>query len=172
TERKVGGVSLVDFLKQQFNEGIIDSKGKVSPGNWGIKEMKTCAAFLGGEALYAVNDREPKFILVGKTIGSEFWEDGLNRICYVVRVEKPRLAIALLPEHKRPSEHWEGVRFVTALEDVFKGNVDYDFLYVDQDRHDESKGLRDRSRLPQRIVYGNYFPHESDGMGDKAEIAE
>ena len=124
-KRMVGELPLVEFLREQFNEGIIDDKGKVRPGNWGIKEMKTCAAFLGGESLYAVNDRQPKFILIGSTKGNEIWSDG-SRICYVVRVEKPRLVLALVPEDKRPDEHWDGVRFVTELEQLKSGNVDYD----------------------------------------------
>ena len=172
-ERTVGDRPLVDFLTEQFNEGIIDSKGKVSPGNWGIKEMKTCAAFLGGEPLYAVADRQPKFILVGNTIGNEFWDDGLTRICYVVRVEKPRSAIALVPENKRPSEHWEGVRFVTTLSALPKGNVDYDFLYIDQEWTAATQdNLPNRSTLPQRIVCGNYFPRETERKADRADAGE
>jgi hypothetical protein len=173
-ERKIGDISLVEFLRKQFNEGIIDSKGKVSPGNWGIKEMKTCAAFLGGESLYAVNDREPRFIRVTITKGNEIWPDGLTRICYVVRVEKPRLALALVPEHKRPAEPWEGVRFVTDLEE-FSRKVDYDFLYIDQERKEEYKDLRGRS-LPQRVVRGDFFGKDtrssSKARRDEPELSK
>ena len=171
-ERMIGEFSLVSFLHHQFNEGIIDENGKVSPGNWGIKEMKTCAAFLGGESLYAVNDREPKFILVGSTKGNEIWSDGLNRICYVVRVEKPRMALALVPEHKHPKEHWEAVRFITELDQLQKGNVDYDFLYIDQERADEAKVLPERSRLPQRIVYGDFFGVDTQAKDDETQTSE
>lgn len=167
-ERKTGGLLLVEYLRQQFKEGIIDERGKVSPGNWGIKEMKTCAAFLGGESLYAVNDRDPKFILVGKTQGNEMWPDGLARVCYVVRVEKPRVALAVVPEHKLPVEHWEAVRFVTDVGDLPKGNVDYDFLYIDQEISDRGRTIPNRSTLPQRIVYGDFFngdTHKKSGTG-------
>jgi len=157
TERRTGGLLLVDYLRQQFREGIIDERGKVSPGNWGIKEMKTCAAFLGGESLYAVNDRNPKFILVGKAQGNELWPDGLARVCYVVRVEKPRVALAVVPEHKLPKEHWEAVRFVTDVGNLSRGNVDYDFLYIDREIADRGTTILNRSTLPQRIVYGDLF---------------
>jgi hypothetical protein len=168
TPRKIGDDSLVEFLRKQFNEGIIDEKGKVTPGNWGIKEMKTCAAFLGGESLYAVNDREPKFILIGKTKGNKIWCDGLSRLCYVVRVETPRLALALVPEHKNPQGHWNGVRFVTEPEELLKGNVDYDFLYIDKEMSDWKKKVS-LSRLPQRVVEGDCL--RSD-FGEQIKDAE
>ena len=45
---KAGKIAIVEELNNSIQESIIDTQGKLKPGNWGIKEIKTCASYLRG----------------------------------------------------------------------------------------------------------------------------
>lgn len=159
--RKIGEAPLIKALRSMIGNGIIDDTGKIVPGNWGIKEMKICSAFVAGEPIATTQDKAPDYFHIGKSRENKIWEDGKERICYVVRFNKPRIALAVVPNNKKPQDPlakvWEGARFVDCPTDIFAGEIDYDFLYVDNSLKKDVCNLieMNNAALPQRIVYGD-----------------
>ncbi len=159
--RKIGEVPLIKALRCMIDNGIINDTGKIIPGNWGIKEMKICAAFVAGESIETTQEKSPDYAYIGKTRGKKIWEDSKERICYVIRFNKPRIALVVVPNNSKPQDslanEWEGVRFVDCPTNIFDGVIDYDFLYVDDSFKDEVLNSieMNKTALPQRIVYDN-----------------
>ena len=176
--RQIAQEPMVKYVNDRLGEEIIDETGQINPGNWGLKEIKTCAAFLGGENLYAVNEKDPQYVMVGKTranVAGGIWEDGTERLCFIIRIEKPRLAIALVPEAKHPNDpdQWKGVQFISREGEIFEETVDYDFIYIDESLKDQVDGFLDLhwQVLPQRLVYGN-FSFQTGGENKDISLAE
>jgi len=53
-------------LDQKICEPVIKETGEREPGNWGMKEIKIAAAFLGNRELEEVNDPKPDFVQICK----------------------------------------------------------------------------------------------------------
>lgn len=154
---------LVKFLNERMNEEIIDrTTGKLNPGHWGLKEIKSCAAFLSGKKIQDVNSKKvDDYLLIDKT--DKLWADKQPRLFYNIKLEKPRMVLVVLPSNKLPvdniANNWRN--FGINIIDVSKlkdANKDYDFLIT---RHDLVEGEKDdyenlkkelNSKLPQRII--------------------
>lgn len=124
--------TLVDFLKGQFKKEVIDETGKITGGNWGLKEIKICSAFVAGEGIDKAN-KEPVYLWIGKTkTDSDMWEDEKERLCYVVKMEKPKIALAVTTNEPANKDGWQGIRFESNKNSIFSKSTDYDFLYADK----------------------------------------
>lgn len=154
---------LVKFLNERMNEEIIDrTTGRLNPGYWGLKEIKSCAAFLSGKKIQAVNSRKvDDYLLIDKT--GKFWDDEQPRLFYNIKLEKPRIVLVVLPSAKLPADNiannWRN--FGINIIDVSKlkdANKDYDFFITSNDlAEEEKKDYLDlkkelNSKLPQRII--------------------
>ena len=125
---------LIEFLREKFRSEIINKIGEITPGNWGLKEMKICAAFLSGVEIEKVNSKEPDYIWITKA-PSKIWDDTIERFAYILRFEKPRYVLAIVDKNKKPSNlsEWEqqGIKVID-LSEIKNVNFDYDFLYLDE----------------------------------------
>ena len=125
---------LIQFLREKFQSEIINAIGEITPGNWGLKEMKICAAFLSGVEIEKVNSKEPDYIWITKA-PSKIWDDTVERFAYILRLEKPRYVLAIVSEDKKPEDlnAWDqqGIK-VISLNEIKNVNFDYDFLYLDE----------------------------------------
>jgi hypothetical protein len=125
---------LIEFLREKFQSEIINAIGEITPGNWGLKEMKICAAFLSGVEIEKVNSKEPDYIWITKA-PSKIWDDTVERFAYILRLEKPRYVLAIVSEDKKPEDlnAWDqqGIK-VISLNEIKNVNFDYDFLYLDE----------------------------------------
>lgn len=142
---------LIDFINEHLNSPIINESGNITPMNWGLKEMKICAAFLSGAPLESVNSKEQNFIQVTKS-PKALWDDGKERLTYILKVEKPRYVLAIVPEKKKPVNAYEyeknGIK-VIRVNELEKEDLDYDFLYLSKE---VSLPNRINDSLPQRQV--------------------
>jgi hypothetical protein len=128
---------LIEFLREKFQSEIINEIGEITPGNWGLKEMKICAAFLSGVEIEKVNSIEPDYIWITKA-PLKIWDDKDNKIerfAYILRLEKPRYVLAIVSEDKKPENlnAWDqqGIK-VIELSEIKNVIFDYDFLYLDE----------------------------------------
>jgi hypothetical protein len=125
---------LIEFLREKFRSEIINKIGEITPGNWGLKEMKICAAFLSGVEIEKVNSKEPDYIWITKA-PSKIWDDTIERFAYILRFEKPRYVLAIVDKNKKPLNlsEWEqqGIKVID-LSEIKNVNFDYDFLYLDE----------------------------------------
>ena len=127
---------LVKFLNERMNEEIIDrTTGKLNPGHWGLKEIKSCAAFLSGKKIQDVNSKKvDDYLIIDKT--EKLWNDAQARLFYTIKLEKPRMILAVLPSSKLPTDniinHWRnlGINIIDVLE-LKDGtiNKDYDCIH-------------------------------------------
>ncbi|MEI8347521.1 MAG: hypothetical protein WCG27_08635, partial [Pseudomonadota bacterium] len=160
-----------ESINKKFKEAIInDLTGELKPGGWGMKEIKICAAFLAGERGESVNSIKPNYIVVGKTKKDKLiWKDGQERLCYVVRILRP--TVALIATSAKPTNfvEWEaeGVRFVDKDDELIK-KTDYGFFVGSESVSEDlkSKIKQYQNCLPQRIVNQelNICQYESDGL--------
>ena len=162
---------LSEFLNTKFNERILNSDGNVLPGCWGIKEMKTAALFLGGAPVDSVNDDSCKpnisdILRIKRSkvdVKNPIWKDGGTRICYILRLEKPRY-ILILTQNSNIEENnhidWKGILFID------KQNIgnqskkiesfDYDFLFINGNEEILNTGRENirQFSLPRRQISG------------------
>jgi len=146
---------LIDFMKEKFQSEIINESGEITPSNWGLKEMKICAAFLSGTEIEKVNSKEPNYIWITKA-PPKIWDDRNGRFAYILRFEKPRYVLVIVNNDGNPTglHKWEqqGIKAIK-LEEIKNVSLDYDFLYLD-----ESVEIPKRINpvsLPQRQIKGN-----------------
>ncbi len=146
---------IIEFIGIHLKSEIIDATGQITPGNWGLKEMKICAAFLGGANLEEVNSTNPNYIWITKA-PQKMWDDNIERFAYILRLEKPRYVLAVFNEIPDGIElnKWEqqGIKIVKPNE-IKNINLDYDFLYLDKDI--EILADVNPVLLPQRKVQNN-----------------
>lgn len=156
---------LVKFLNERMNEEIIDrTTGRLNPGHWGLKEIKSCGAFLSGKKIQDVNSKKvDDYLIIDKT--AKLWNDAQARLFYTIKLEKPRLILAVLPSSELPTDNiinlWRN--FGINIIDVSKlkdGTIsrDYDFLITtdnlsDEEKQDLQTTIKDEnSKLPQRKI--------------------
>ncbi|MHA1713602.1 MAG: hypothetical protein ACTSW4_06160 [Candidatus Ranarchaeia archaeon] len=152
---------------------VIDSSGKLTEFGWGFKEMKICAAFLANEKLDVVSSGvSPDYIMVGRS-KNKLWSDAeechQERLCYVLRVEKPKYAIIVAPESKKDYE-WQGVKFVESLDELDElkdEDLDYDFLYIDGSlTEDKKRAEKEWFKYPARRIMNTNGVIKSFGRRD------
>jgi len=125
---------IIEFIRKHLNSEIIDATGQITPGNWGLKEMKICAAFLSGANVEEVNSTNPDYIWITKA-PQRMWCDKIERFAYILRLEKPRYVLAIV--NKIPNgvnlNEWEqqGIKIIKP-DEIKNVNLDYDFLYLDK----------------------------------------
>ncbi|MCD6101150.1 MAG: hypothetical protein J7K33_11290 [Candidatus Marinimicrobia bacterium] len=150
---------IIDYIRDHLNEPVIDDTGQLTPGNWGLKEMKICAAFLSGANLEEVNSVDPNYLWITKS-PSKIWGDGEERFAYIIRLEKSRYVLAVVDDKPSNLREWEnrGIKVINPGE-IEKVILDYDFLYLGQGIQlpDKLNAL-----LPQRKVENNHNLSEFD----------
>lgn len=168
--RTVDGIEVAEFIKDKLDGSIIDKNtGELSPGYWGLKEIKICAAFIAGRSISEVNSEKQTFLFVGST--AKIWEDKKTRLFYLIKLKKPRYVLAVLANNNKLlkvknnyGEH--GVKMLSL--DDFKnefltGNTDYDFLYLQKGVEGVVKKTENGyvKILPQRRVVSDELQSKS-----------
>ncbi len=138
-----------------MSESIIEDTGEIKPGAWGMKEIKICSCFLSGKDLLETNTNNPDYIKVVEC-PTNFWEDSIERFCYVITLEKPRYVLVVTNKSFKENikKEWNkyGIKIVSPEE--FKNtNIDYDFLYITSGTQIDEKIKKKFSRV---IENGNY----------------
>ena len=168
---------LLNQLKNFLSEEIIDETGKITPGQWGFKEMKICSAFVAGENAEDVNKKDIDFMWLAKSNG-DLWGDGKERLVHIMKVPKPKYLLVWTDEefsNKSEYEEYEryGIKFVNDLnpDKMSWQDLDYDFLVVDKEdklHSIEAKGYL----LPFRKIVlknlGNF--DSSDGLNKQQKL--
>lgn len=162
-----GAIELVlpQFLNKKMNQEIIDkTSGRLNPGHWGLKEIKSCAAFISGKKIQAVNTKRVNdYLIIDKT--AKFWEDQQERLYYNIKLEKARYILVVLPSDKKPNDEivldWQsfGINLVDVTqiksEDIL---TDYNFFVAINDISKEEKTdltnliSEGMIKLPQRKI--------------------
>jgi len=149
----IAEIDLVTYLQDKMNEEIIDkTSGILNPGNWGLKEIKSCAAFISGKNIQDVNSQHSEdYLMISQT--TENWDDHKERIIYGVPLDRVRHILVVVEERKIPTDEilnkWInfGIRIVSK-DDLFE-NTNYSFIVID-----EGFNLSDlnNQRTPQRLL--------------------
>lgn len=146
-------IDLVTYLQDKMNEEIIDkTSGILNPGNWGLKEIKSCAAFISGKNIQDVNSQHSEdYLMISQT--TENWDDNKERIIYGVPLDRVRHILVVVEERKIPTDEilnkWInfGIRIVSK-DDLFE-NTNYSFIVIDEGFNPSDLN---NQRTPQRLL--------------------
>ncbi|MEO0021679.1 MAG: hypothetical protein ABIK48_05835 [candidate division WOR-3 bacterium] len=151
-------VNIVNFLNNKICQKVIDPlTGEVTPGNWGLKEIKVCAAFLSNAQLKEVDTENPDYIEV-RECPEGIWNncDDKKRFCYIIRLEKSRQLLAILNQNvinnilDRNKWEVEGIRVIPPDDIINDSDTNYSLLYLDA-----NVNLPETLKLPQKQIKGN-----------------
>jgi len=151
--------NLVSKLNSYLSERIIDEGGKPTPGNWGMKEIKICSAFVSGENIETLNEESVDYIKIAKS--SKIWKNEESRLVYVLKLQKPRYLLVWTDNFSQDVENYEkfGIKFVKDLDPpkMRWQDLDYDFLVVDDEKRDKYEKFNDKEKImiPQRVIFLN-----------------
>jgi len=152
--------NLVSKLNSYLSERIIDEGGKPTPGNWGMKEIKICSAFVNGENIETLNEESVDYIKIAKS--SKIWKNEESRLVYVLKLQKPRYLLVWTDDFPSNIRNYEkfGIKFVKDLDPpkMRWQDLDYDFLVVNKQQN--GKKVKEtvethKVMLPQRVIFLN-----------------
>jgi len=176
-------VRLVEYLNHRIKENILDKKGALRPGAWGVLEMKIAAAYLrkiGAEDIDTPEDKladlPPKGLK--KPIILEACDKDGN-LAYRFYLLKPKEILIIDPNERilklvkeddtKKKLRNRGIEIV-CLEDIpnrLKTTLDHNFLVLlDKDNDVENQLMKNKKRFPIRVLESVHTRKVTDLVSD------